>query len=133
MFKSITQNKVNGSLIMGTVKRTIAPQIWNMPYSFSAFTHLSAIIPAMEGINNEAIPIVENIAPNSVPDQCFVWNQYAPIVISHEPQIKNCKKFITIRRNLIFFICLGLLKMVIKPFGRANKNQIYHFLKIAVW
>jgi len=29
----------------------------------------------MAGINKDAIPIVEKIAPNSVPDQPLFWNQ----------------------------------------------------------
>jgi hypothetical protein len=28
--------------------------------------------PAIAGMNMEAIPMVEKIAPNSAPDQCFV-------------------------------------------------------------
>ena len=64
--------------------------------------HLSAMMPANDGMNSEAMPIVEKIAPNDVPDQCLFWNQYAPIVSSHEPQMKNCRKFITIRRSFRF-------------------------------
>ena len=57
-------------------------------------------MPISEGMNSEAMPMVEKIAPKPVPDQCRFWNQYAPIVSSHAPQMKNWRKFITIRRNL---------------------------------
>jgi hypothetical protein len=55
-----------------------------------------------EGIKMAAIPMVEKMAPNSAPDHSLVLNQYAPMVINHEPQIKNCKKLNTIRRSLVF-------------------------------
>jgi hypothetical protein len=43
--------------------------------------------------------MVEKIAPNAVPDHPLFWNQYAPMVISHAPQTKNWRKFITISRS----------------------------------
>ena len=39
-----------------------------MAYNFSALIYLSAMMPASVGINNDAMPIVEKIAPNSDPD-----------------------------------------------------------------
>ena len=57
------------------------------------------------GMNSAAMPMVEKIAPNPVPDQCRFWNQYAPMVSSHDPQMKNCRKFITIRRILMLTRC----------------------------
>src|SRR5512142_1070207 len=50
-------------------------------------------------MNSTAMPIVEKIAPKPVPDQCRFWNQYAPIVSSQDPQMKNWRKFMTIRRS----------------------------------
>src|SRR6478735_5111021 len=99
MFSSMTQNIAVGLSTIGTQNRTTAPQICRRPYSRSALIHLSAMIPAIDGMNSEAMPIVEKIAPNDVPDQCLFWNQYAPIVSSHEPQTKNWRKFMTIRRS----------------------------------
>ena len=59
------------------------------------------MMPVSAGMNRAAMPIVEKIAPNPVPDQCLFWNQYAPIVSSHAPQMKNWRKFITTRRNFM--------------------------------
>lgn len=71
MFTSITQNMVDGSLTKGTQNRMAAAMMWKIPYKRSAFIQRSARIPAMAGINREAIPMVEKIAPNSVPDHCL--------------------------------------------------------------
>ena len=53
-------------------------------------------------MNSAEMPMVEKIAPKLVPDHCLCWNQYAPMVISHAPQMKNWRKFITVRRNFRF-------------------------------
>src|SRR5450755_1927640 len=71
------------------------------------------MMPVIEGMNSEAMPMVEKIAPNPVPDQCLFWNQYAPMVSSHAPQMKNCRKFITIRRSLM--LTRGFPLMVLRP------------------
>src|SRR6185295_10989683 len=105
MFSSMTQNITVGFSTIGTQNSTAAPAIWNSPYRRSALIHLSAMMPAIDGMNSEAMPIVEKIAPNDVPDLCLFWNQYAPIVNSHEPQMKNWRKFITIRRSLRLTWC----------------------------
>jgi di/tricarboxylate transporter len=57
-------------------------------------------------MKSDAMPMVENMAPNSVPVQCLVWNQYAPIVNNQLPQIKNWKKFITVKRSLMFIVSI---------------------------
>src|SRR6185312_6683971 len=59
-------------------------------------------MPATDGMNSAAMPMVEKIAPNCVPDQCRFWNQYAPIVSSHAPQMKYWRKFIATRRSFRF-------------------------------
>src|SRR5512147_1612754 len=105
MFSSMTQNIVAGSSTSGTQNSTAAPQICSAPYRRSALIHLSAMMPAIDGMNSAAMPMVEKIAPNDVPDQCLFWNQYAPIVSSHEPQMKNWRKFITIRRSFRLTCC----------------------------
>ncbi len=102
MFSSIAQNNTDGLSIVGIANSTIAPQMCNSPYSFSALIHLSATMPAIDGMNSDAMPMVEKIAPNPVPDQCLFWNQYAPMVSSHAPQMKNWRKFIAIKRNFRF-------------------------------
>ena len=58
---------VVGSFTIGSAKRVMAPKMWHMPYSFSALMNLSAIIPNNAGIKSDAIPIVENSAPNLEP------------------------------------------------------------------
>jgi hypothetical protein len=75
-----------------------------IPYSFSVFIHLSAIIPVMGGIKIEAIASVEKIAPNCAPVQPFALKQYVPIVISQAPQTKNWRKLMRVKRNLIFML-----------------------------
>lgn len=72
MFRSITQNIVVGSFTIGKVKSTPAPRRWQIPKSFSAFIHLSAMIPKRAGINKEAIPIVEKRAPKADPVHTLV-------------------------------------------------------------
>ena len=46
-----------------------------MPYSRSALIQRSATMPMSAGMNSEAMPMVEKIAPKLVPDQCRVSNQ----------------------------------------------------------
>ena len=43
--------------------------IWQSPYKRSALNHLSAIIPIIPGITNEAIPIVAKMAPICPPSK----------------------------------------------------------------
>ena len=50
-------------------------------------------------MNSAEMPMVEKIAPKLVPDHCLCWNQYAPMVISHAPQMKNWRKFMMVRRS----------------------------------
>ena len=45
-----------------------------MPYNFSKFKYLSAIIPDIGGIIMEPKPKVENTIPNSAPDHCLKPN-----------------------------------------------------------
>ncbi len=87
MYSSTTQNICCGSSACGIASSTAAPRMWNRPYRRSALTHLSATMPASEGMHSEAMPIVEKIAPKLVPDQCKVWNHHVPMVSSHAPQM----------------------------------------------
>src|SRR6185437_4715110 len=73
-------------------------------------------MPATDGMNSAAMPMVEKIAPNCVPDQWRFWNQYAPIVSSHAPQMKNCRKFITIRRSF---------RLIASP-GGVSRGRLCH-------
>ncbi|CAM5374585.1 hypothetical protein RLIN73S_07233 [Rhodanobacter lindaniclasticus] len=87
MFSSITQNICSGSVTCGIANSTTAPAICSMPYRRSALIHLSATMPISEGMNSEAMPMVEKIAPKLVPDQCWVWNHQVPMVSSQAPQM----------------------------------------------
>src|SRR5579875_440109 len=102
MLTSITQNSTSGLPMVGTKNRITALAIWKIPYRRSALIHLSAMMPAIEGMNSAAMPIVEKIAPKLVPDQCLFWNHHAPIVSSHAPQMKYWRNTITIRRSFRF-------------------------------
>jgi len=78
--------------------------MWRMPYSFSALIHLSAIMPVKAGIKRDDSASVEKIAPNWGKVHPLAFRQYVPIVISHAPQTKNCRKLRTVRRSLIFML-----------------------------
>src|SRR5262249_3531005 len=112
MLTSMTQNICVGVCTIGTQNRIMAPAICSRPYSFSALIQRSAMTPVTAGMNSAAMPIVEKIAPKPTPDQCLFWNQYAPIVSSHEPQMKNWRKFITIRRR---FRLMGVARSFESP------------------
>jgi hypothetical protein len=64
----------------------------------------------MAGIKMEAMASVEKIAPNCAPVQPLALKQYVPIVISHAPQTKNCRKLIAVKRYLMFIV-IFLVKM----------------------
>src|SRR5215217_8514399 len=130
MFSKITQKKTLGSVTKGRQKSTTAPHKCITPYNFSAFTYLSAIIPVMVGIKMAEIPIVEKIAPNCAPDHPLFWNQYAPTVNNHAPQIKNCMKFNSIKRNLIFIWAPYRIINTVNYEGKLGKYfgiRIYEF------
>jgi hypothetical protein len=69
MLASISQNSVRGSSTAGTRNSNAPPTRCSTPYSRSAWTHLSATMPISAGMNSEASPMVEKIAPNCAPPQ----------------------------------------------------------------
>lgn len=101
-----------------------------MPYSFSAFIHLSAIIPKIAGINTDAMPNVEKTAPNSDPPHFLFSNQKTPIVINQAPQIMNCRKFMIVSLN--FNPIIKYFKIIVANLNNSlifqnNTLSLHHY------
>src|SRR3546814_13131853 len=71
-------------------------------------------------MNNAAMPMVEKIAPKLVPDQWRFSNQKRPMVISHAPQMKNCRNMAMVRRSFSFMQSSGVAPTHVRLRGECN-------------